>query len=204
MRDNRGEMDERDYLASLRPSRIREVQAGAPSWAQVDIIDIESGDGEAVRTGLERFGLRTRRTHVGQARHLVAALTEDSAAEFLLLLCHGEDGAIVLPELAPEVERYQPFHGRITPDDLRGFARLRGRVVIATGYETGYPTLARAILDCGATAYIAPTGAPFGYASYFAPISLLYDLTEQRDLGHAVAHLQQRDAELSMWQLYRP
>lgn len=194
--------DERDYLASLRPSRIREVQAGAPSWAQVDIIDIESGDGDAVRAGLERFGLRTRRTHVGQARHLVAALTEDTEAEFLLLLCHGDEGNIVLPELAPEIERYQPFHGRITPDDLRGFARLDGRVVIATGCETGHPAMAQAILDCGATAYVAPTGAPFGYASYFAPVSLFYDLTERRDLDHAVASLRRHDTELSMWQLY--
>ncbi|MEE6272758.1 hypothetical protein [Georgenia wangjunii] len=46
-------MDEHDHIASLRPSRIREVQAGALSWAQVDIIDIESGEGEAVRAGLE-------------------------------------------------------------------------------------------------------------------------------------------------------
>ena len=197
-------MDENDHLASLRPSRIREVQAGAPSWAQVDIVDIESGDGDAVRTGLERFGIRTRRTHVGQARHLLAALTEDSDAEYLLMLCHGDEGAIVLPELAEEVEQYQPFHGRITPDDLRGFARLDGRVVIATGCETGHPDLAQAFLDAGAAAYIAPTGAPFGYASYFAPISLFYDLTEQRTLDEAVAHLHQRDTELNMWHLYRP
>jgi hypothetical protein len=197
-------MDENDHLASLRPSRIREVQAGAPSWAQVDIVDIESGDGDAVRTGLERFGIRTRRTHVGQARHLLAALTEHSDAEYLLMLCHGDEGAIVLPELAEEVEQYQPFHGRITPDDLRGFARLDGRVVIATGCETGHPDLAQAFLDAGAAAYIAPTGAPFGYASYFAPISLFYDLTEQRTLDEAVAHLHRRDTELSMWHLYRP
>ena len=196
-------MDEHDYLASLRPSRIREVQAGAPSWAQVDIVDIESGDGEAVRAGLELFGLRTRRTHVGQARHLIAALTEASTSEFLLLLCHGDEGDIMLPELAPGVERYQPFHGRVTPDDLRGFARFDGRVVIATGCDTGHPDLAQAFLDCGAAAYIAPTGAPFGYASYFAPISLFYDLTEQRSLDEAIAHLHQHDAELSMWQLYQ-
>ena len=197
-------MDEREHLASLRPSRIREVQAGAPSWAQVDIVDIDSGDGDAVRTGLERFGIRTRRTHVGQARHLLAALTEDSDAEYLLMLCHGDEGAIVLPELAEEVEQYQPFHGRITPDDLRGFARLDGRVVLATGCETGHPDLAQAFLDAGAAAYVAPTGAPFGYASYFAPISLFYDLTEQRTLEEAVAHLHQRDTELNMWHLYRP
>ena len=110
----------------------------------------------------------------------------------------------MLPELAEEVEQYQPFHGRITPDELRGFARLDGRVVIATGCETGHPDLAQAFLDTGVAAYIAPTGAPFGYASYFAPISLFYDLTEQRTLEEAVAHLHQRDTELNMWHLYRP
>ncbi len=80
--------------------------------------------------------------------------------------------------------------------------RLEGRVVIATGCETGHPAMAQAILDCGATAYVAPTGAPFGYASYFAPVALFYDLTERRDLDHAVASLRRHDTELSMWQLY--
>ncbi|NLH70436.1 MAG: hypothetical protein GX454_09695 [Brooklawnia sp.] len=197
-------MDEHDYLATLHPSRIREVQAGALSWATVDIIDIESGDGEAVRAGLERFGLSTRRTQVGQARHLVTALAGHSTAEFLLLLCHGDEGDLVLPELAAALEQYQPFHGRVTPEDLRGFARLEGQTVIATGCETGHPELAQAFLDCGAAAYVAPTGAPFGYASYFAPISLFYDLTEQRSLDEAITHLNQHDDELSMWRLFRP
>jgi hypothetical protein len=197
-------MSEHDHLASLRPSRIREVQAGALSWAQVDIIDIGSHESEAVRAGLEQLGVRTRRSVVGQSRHLVAALTEESSADVVLLLCHGDGGDIVLEELADEHERHQPFHGRVTPDDLRGFARLDGRVVIATGCETGDPSLARAFLDCGASAYVAPTGAPFGYASYFAPVFLFYELVEKRSLEEAVARLQRHDGELSMWQLYRP
>lgn len=201
--ENGRDMDESAYVASLRPSRMRQVQTGAPFWAQVDIIDVESGDGEAVRTGVERFGIRTRRTHVGQARHLVAALAEETGADIRLLLCHGDDGAIVLPELAEEIERYQPFHRRVTPEDLRSFARFDGQVVIATGCETGHPSLAQAVLDCGAEAYVAPTGAPFGYASYFAPISIFYDLTEQRSMDDAVANLHQRDTELRMWQIYR-
>jgi len=197
-------MEEHDHLASLRPSWIREVQAGALSWAHVDIIDIESGQGEAVRAGLETFGIRTRRTTVGQSRHLIAALTEKTDADFILMLCHGDQGDIMLAELAEEVERYQPFHGRITPDELRSFARLDGQVVIATGCDTGHPALARAVLDCGASAYLAPTGAPFGYASYFAPIFLFYELAEQRSLDDAITRLRQHDAELTMWQLYRP
>lgn len=196
-------MDEHEHLASLRPSRIRAVQAGAPFWTQVDLVDIDGTECDALRSGLEQFGIRTRRTPVGQARHLVAALTEPTDAEFVILLCHGEDGSIRLHTLAPEFDRHQPFHDRVTPDDLRSFARFDGRTVIATGCDTGHPELAQAILDCGASAYVAPTGGPFGYAAYFATISLFYDLTQERTLDEAVARLNQHDSELSMWRLYR-
>jgi hypothetical protein len=59
------------------------------------------------------------------------------------------------------------------------------------------------VLDCGATAYIAPDGAPFAYASFVAPLLLFYELTELRDLGEAVRRLRAHDDELAMWRLYR-
>lgn len=193
---------EEQWLSTLRPSRVRVVQGGAPAWAEVELIDVESGQA-ALAAALEAFGLRVRRTAVGQARHIVAALSDTPAADFVVLQCHGDEGAIVLPELAEEVERYQPFHGRITPADLRAFARFDGTVVIATGCDTGHPDLARAVLDCGATAYIAPDGAPFAYASVVAPLLLFYEITEMRDLDEAVQRLTAHDDELAMWRLYR-
>jgi hypothetical protein len=51
-------------------------------------------------------------------------------------------------------------------------------------------------------AYVAPRGAPFGYASLFAPLLLFYELTERRTLRQAVGRLQAHDAELAMWRLY--
>jgi hypothetical protein len=195
--------DEHNHLASLRPSRLREVQGGAPAWAEVELIDIQSGQGDAVRAGLESFGLRVRRTAVGQSRHLVAVLGEQRDADFVVLLCHGDEGAILFPELAEEVERYQGFHGRITPEELRRFARFTDQVVIATGCETGHAALADAVLDCGAAAYLAPIGAPFGYASVFAPLFVFYELTERRTLEQAARRLNAHDSELSMWRLYR-
>lgn len=196
-------MDEADFLSTLRPSRIRDVQAGAPGWADVEVIDIESRDGGAVSAALERFGLRVRRTHVGQARHLVRALSEPSA-EFVVLLCHGDEGSILLPELADEVQRYQPFAGHVTPERLRSFARFDGQVVVATGCDTGAAALAEAVLACGASAYVAPDGAPFGYASFFAPVAVFYELTEGRSLDEAVERLGARDAESAMWRVFRP
>lgn len=193
---------EAEWLATLRPSRIRDVQAGATSWTTVHLVDVESGYGGALREALETFGVRVDRSPVGQARHLVRALSHGPRAPFVVLACHGEDGGIVVPELAPQLERYQPFSRRIRPEDLRSFARFDGATVIATGCDTGHPALVEAVLDSGAGAYVAPDGAPFAYASFFAPVVLFYELTERRTLAEAVSRLQDHDGELGMWRLH--
>lgn len=108
----------------------------------------------------------------------------------------------MLPELAPEIERYQPYHQRLTPADLRSFARFDGAAVIATGCDTGHPDLVEAVLACGASAYVAPRHAPFGYASFFAPVFLFYELTERRSLREAVDRLNGHDHEMSAWKLH--
>lgn len=54
-------------------------------------------------------------------------------------------------------------------------------------------------MDCGASAYVAPNGAPFGHASFFAPVFLFYELTQQPALDEAVQRLGSHDEELSMW-----
>jgi hypothetical protein len=60
----------------------------------------------------------------------------------------------------------------------------------------------RAVLDCGAVARVAPDGAPFGYASFSAPVFSFHELTEQRSLAEAVQRLRQHDRELGTWQLH--
>jgi len=198
------EDDEDAWLASLRPSHIRQVQRGALGWTSVDVVDVDTGEGVGIRPALEAFGVRVSLLRVGQPRHLVTALGGGTTAPFVVLACHGDEGAIVLPELAEEMERFQPFHRRCGPAELGAFARLPGSVVIATGCETGTPELAEAFFGAGASAYIAPVGAPFAYASVFAPIFLFYELVERRSLEEAVDRLRAHDTELSMWRHFRP
>ncbi len=186
----------------MRPSRIREVQGGALSWTRVRLIDT-SGQGDALRPLLETLGIQVELCRVGQARHLAAALSGPEVP-FVVLECHGDGGEIVLDELADEVQRFQPFGPRVTPDDVRRVADLHGATVVATGCEMGAEAMADAFLDAGAEAYVAPTGAPFGYASVFAPAMLFYDLTQGHGIDAAVERLRAHDAELAMWQLTRP
>jgi hypothetical protein len=190
------------WLASLRPSRIREVQGGALSWTRVRLIDT-TGQGVTLRPMLECFGIQVELCRVGQARHLAAALSAPEVP-FVIVECHGDDGVIVLDELAEEVQRFQPFGPRVTPDDVRRISELHGATVIATGCQMGEEQMADAFLDGGAEAYVAPTGAPFGYASVFAPALLFYELTEGRGIDAAVDRMRAHDDELAMWQLSRP
>jgi len=193
---------ETHWLASLRPSRLREVQGGALAWTRVRLIDA-NGLGAPLRPLLEQLGIQVELCRVGQARHLVAALTAPDVP-YVVLECDGDEGSILLEELAEEVQRYQPFGPQVGPDDVRRVADLRGATVIAAGADLGTEAMADAFLDAGAEAYVAPTGAPFGYASVIAVALLFYDLTEGRSLDAAVDSLRAHDDELAMWQLSRP
>ncbi|MFD6435032.1 hypothetical protein [Streptomyces venezuelae] len=198
------------WLGTQRPSRIREVQAGRLAWTRVDLLDVEEGGARALRDALEVFGVHVTYVPVGQPRHLVAALGGDSGtsadgahpvAPYVIIACHGDEGRIHIPELAPEMARFQPFNEEMGPDEVRAHVRLPGSVVILTGCDTGDPELVDAFLEAGASACVAPRGAPFGYASVFAPLFLFYELTELRTLEEAVDHLRAHDDELSMWHI---
>ncbi|MEV5597346.1 hypothetical protein [Streptomyces sp. NPDC052496] len=197
-------MDEESWLASLRPSRVREVQAGRLGWTAVDLLDVEDGHGRPLRDALESFGVRVNYLPIGQPRHFVAALDGSrTVAPYVILACHGDEGRILMEGLAPEIAAYQPFNDSAGPDDVRVHVRLPGSVVIVNGCDTGDPALADAFLDAGASAYIAPRGAPFGYASVFAPLFLFYELTEERTLTEAVTRLRAHDDELGMWEMWQ-
>ncbi|QUC63491.1 hypothetical protein IOD14_22945 [Streptomyces sp. A2-16] len=188
----------------MRPSRVREVQAGRLAWTEVDLIDIGGGSTHALREGLEVFGVQVNHLRIGQPRHLVAALDGSRPiAPYVVVSCHGDEGRILMEEVAEELARFQPFNGDVGPDRVREHFRLPGSVTLVTGCDTGEPALADAFLDAGAGIYIAPRGAPFGYASVFAPLFFFYELTEQRTPMQAVERLRAHDGELAMWQLYQ-
>lgn len=124
---------EQAWLRTLRPSRIRDVQAGELSWTTVDVVDCTSGDeAGAIRAVLEHLGVRVNLVRVGQARHLIHALERGDAA-WLVLCVQGDGGRILLPDLAPQVERFQPWHGSVGPAEIAASFGWPGCQVFCTG-----------------------------------------------------------------------
>lgn len=198
-------MEKDDYFATLRPSMTRRVSKGESYWTSVDLLAWDSGQqAAAIRSCLEDMSVRVNFFPVGLADHVVNVLAgKEHQSPFIILACHGDSGAILLPGLAEEIARFQKYVDRLGPNEIRQFGSIDGATVISTGCETGTDELASAFLDVGAKSYIAPTGAPFGYASTLVPILLFYEMTEMRPLEEAVSRLQGWDAELSMWRLWQ-
>lgn len=187
----------------MRPG-IHRVIEGELYWAAADVVDIRlEGEGIALRAALEQYSMFVRRFAVGQARHLIRLLSgEEPTSQYVILSCHGYDGTILLPELDEQLEGTQPIHRRLTADAVREVVRLKDRVVISTGCETGTEELAAAFLDGGCSAYIAPTRAPYLHTSFTAVTLIFYGLADGRTLSEACGRLHEYDDDLAMWQLW--
>jgi len=197
--------EERAYLATLRPSRIREVQAGSNGWICVDLIDIESGEAVALRGVLELFGVRVRRFPVGQARHLVRALGGETNAPYVVLACHGDAGRVLLPELADELERFQPLHGSIGPDELRQVAKLSPGSVVTAPAATPARRNWRARTSRAALRRTWRRPARRSATRARSLHSCCSTSSRRgRPLERAVERLRDHDRELSMWRLVPP
>jgi hypothetical protein len=68
----------------------------------------------------------------------------------------------------------------------------------------GSEDLADAFFEGGCVAYLAPPGAPFGYAGAVVAVLIFYELVQRRSLEEAVDKLHAIDDELAMWRLFRP
>ena len=191
------------YLDALRPSRIRELARGRSAWTSVDVLAGDASEAHAIRAVLELMGIHVQVFPLGLAQHAVNVLSGSvGTGEYLLLACHGDEGAIVLPELAPEVAATQRWHTRLPADAVREIVHLPDRTVIGLGCDMGHPALADAFLGGGCRAYIGPESGPFRYASALFPALLFYELTELRSLADAVQRIRGWDAEMAMWRLY--
>lgn len=123
----------------------------------------------AVRSSLELFRLRVHLYFCVQKRNVLDLLAGNVAdAQYVVLCCGGfgleqsevADATQMGIEFARLVDfvdgRWQEVTVRLTPADIRALVKLPGRTVISMGCMSGREPIAKAFLDTGCKAYIAP------------------------------------------------
>jgi hypothetical protein len=172
---------------------------------QLDIIVIADDlEALALRGALEYWGVITHTIFIGNACDLVAMLDgHTELAQNVLIMCHGTQEGMDMPELDAEISKKQPFARILTAKKLSEFAQLKGKVIFSSGCMTGTPAFAESILGCGAQAYIASSGYPDGDASLFYLMNLFYrHFVKGLSLAKAHEKAQSTDKEHELFTLY--
>ena len=141
----------------------------------------------------------------GGAQHLVDVLSARvPVGDDLVLSGHGDERGFLLPELAPDLEHQERFHGALTPEDLHGLVDLPGRTIVSLGCVTGRAEIASAFLAGGCSAYIGPSGYPDGSSAVFFAMRLYYHLLhDEMELDGAFELAASTNDETGMYRLFR-
>ena len=187
------------------PSRLRAVQEGALAWGRACVAGQGDNEASLVRQLLESLGLAVELYGIGQARHLASVLHGDGLGgipDFLIITGHGEEGAIIVPECAEEIERLQPFHRLMTPAHVRAHFTLTGSTVLSLGCTTGSDEMADAFLAAGAKAFAGPSGYPDASDAIVFTHLLFHGLAQGAEIEAAVQRARDFAPTLTEWRLW--
>lgn len=161
---------------------------------------------QAVRASLEYFGARVFTYWVGRPHDLISVLTGEDLypdTDMILLNFHGDDGKLIMPELDESIYEDGEPHGDFGPDEIKQFAMLNGKTVIANGCTLGEPATAKAFMDSGCRAYIGPDDYPDGSMALMFVIRFFYEMIHhKKDIKEAFDLARSVDEEMSMYRLY--
>jgi hypothetical protein len=161
---------------SLEYIAIMQEDKEVPST--IDLINIgDDWQTFALRSVLECYGITVRLHPIATAAQLVELLDGSTLlSQHIVLMCHGCENGICLPELAAEIEATQPYRKFLTPENLQAVLHLPDKVVLNTGCTTGRAEFAKAFLGAGCRSYIGPAGYPDGDAALFYALHFFYEL----------------------------
>ncbi len=118
-----------------------------------------------IRAMLELYRLYVHTYYCCQKQNVLDVLAgKIPDADYVVLVTGGDrdpdkGSCIHFPTVVEQVAgEWKSVAFRIFPEDVRQMVKLKGRTVIAVGCYAGSEPLARAFLDSGCKAYIAPTG----------------------------------------------
>jgi len=99
----------------------------------------------------------------GTPKDFLRVLGQGEAAGSALVICaHGDADGFVFGEYAPGIDTSFLINGSMPAHAIAGNVHLPRRIVVSTACGTGTAPFAKAFIDGGVSAYMAPSGEPEG------------------------------------------
>ena len=151
----------------------------------VGIIDLQDTgkETEAIRQCLEYFGFQTITYLIGRPDDFVQIISGRnrlSLLNTLIISGHGADGQIIMPKLDHSVYYEDEIRCDFGKEEVINHAHFRKELIISTACTTGGKAFGAAMVQKGASAYIAPRDYVEGNASLAFITRFFYELYKKR------------------------
>jgi len=164
-----------------------------------------AGEAQLIRALLENLGAVVTLHQPGTPKDFLRVLGQGEAAGSSLVICaHGDANGFVFGEYAPVIDTSFLKNGSMPAHAIAGNVHLPGRVVVSTACGTGTAAFAKAFVDGGVRAYIAPSSEPEGSDVALFLHHLFHQLLRRgAPLDAAWAHARGYDEQGAMFVLHR-
>ena len=146
-------------------------------------VDGTGNEPEALRQMLEGFGFFVATKYVARPRDMIAVLEDQLPfhADFLIISCHGENGAILMPQLAEHIYESDEPRGNFTASEIDRYCKLSGKTILNLGCTTGQENIAG--IFAKNNQYIAPLDYVAGNSALYFAVRFFYEIAQN---GHTV------------------
>ena len=172
---------------------------------RIHILAIEAGnEPHALRSACEHWGAQITVTWAGNSAEIIDYFSEVPADDLLIISGHGEQDALLLPQLHESIADNYPFRDRITSSELCSFVKMGGGCVLSLCCESGTKRMAHAFLTGGASLYIGPSGSPDGNVALMYALELLYAcLVEKKSIDQGHQEASKHDDDRASFVIYK-
>ena len=141
-------------------------------------VDGTGSEPEALRQALEVFGFFVATKYVARPNDLIDIL-EDKIPfpwDYLIISCHGENGAIIMPLLGESIYKPDEPRGNFSAAEIERCCKLFGKTILSLGCTTGQETIASVFAK--GNQYIAPTDYVAGNSALYFAVRFFYEIAQ--------------------------
>ena len=168
--------------------------------AIIDMGDV-GVEAEALRQSMELFGYIVVIYRIGRPQHFIDILEGKTITkfDFIIIVCHGEDGEIIMPELGEDIYFPDEPRGNFSSRDIEKYLLLKDTCIINLGCTAGHEDISDAFAKNNNT-YIASVDYTEGNSAFvFAVMFFYYVAQHGYDIETAYKKASAIDSETSLF-----